>query len=257
MKDRGFTLIELLVVIAIIAVLAAILFPVFMQAKENGRKAACQSNLRQLGLGLTEYLENWHGRFMPAYLVTAEGNWMSRMKEYLRSPGVAKCPSDSVDERSPPHAAGNDVRGPSYRINGWMWGGDQTPGMRPHDVWGGNVQNNPVSLSEVRYVTSMLAFADGQAVNGWGSTTSFGGVTDLNVPYYVKTDSNAAARSPMNRHSDGFNVCFLDGHVKWSKAIAFPDAPFGGSRTGKDWPSDVEWKTWAGKSAPEWYVDNP
>ena len=64
-KLRAFTLIELLVVIAIIASLAAILFPVFAQARETARKASCQSNLKQMGNAWMMYVQDWDERFMP------------------------------------------------------------------------------------------------------------------------------------------------------------------------------------------------
>ena len=64
-SEKGFTLIELLVVIAIIAILAAILFPVFARARENARRASCQSNLKQIGLGILQYTQDYGRRFPP------------------------------------------------------------------------------------------------------------------------------------------------------------------------------------------------
>src|SRR3954449_5967067 len=66
-RKLGFTLIELLVVIAIIAIMAAILFPVFAQAREQARKASCQSNLKQLGLGLAMYTQDYDETYPPPY----------------------------------------------------------------------------------------------------------------------------------------------------------------------------------------------
>src|SRR5215212_7267934 len=97
---RGFTLIELLVVIAIIAILAAILFPVFAQAREKARQTSCLSNLRQISTAMMMYAEDHDGLFVPVigrpsrqeknfYLMS----WMHLLEPYTRSRGVFVCPS--------------------------------------------------------------------------------------------------------------------------------------------------------------------
>jgi prepilin-type N-terminal cleavage/methylation domain-containing protein/prepilin-type processing-associated H-X9-DG protein len=94
----AFTLIELLVVIAIIAILAAILFPVFAQAKEAGKKAVCTSNLKQIGLGLAMYTDAYDG-YMPGSSHTStfrfEGTWIYQLKPYLGNVDEIRiCPAD-------------------------------------------------------------------------------------------------------------------------------------------------------------------
>jgi prepilin-type N-terminal cleavage/methylation domain-containing protein/prepilin-type processing-associated H-X9-DG protein len=102
---RGFTLIELLVVIAIIAVLAAILFPVFARARENARRASCQSNLKQIGLGIAQYTQDYDERMPLAYSYfgsattlpagqTAFG-WADAVQPYIKSTQVLQCPSEN------------------------------------------------------------------------------------------------------------------------------------------------------------------
>ena len=99
-KAKGFTLIELLVVIAIIAILAAILFPVFARARENARRSSCQSNLKQIGLGLIQYTQDYDEINAPN--VTALGTtpatyrvWPDLVQPYVKSTQVFSCPSDS------------------------------------------------------------------------------------------------------------------------------------------------------------------
>lgn len=107
---RGFTLIELLIVIAIIALLAAILFPVFARVRENARKAACQSNLKQLALGFQQYVADYDNRFPhawdtnpqvpnnPPYIVATVGSddpviWPAKIFPYVKDKGIYNCPS--------------------------------------------------------------------------------------------------------------------------------------------------------------------
>src|SRR5688572_25092696 len=99
-KKTGFTLIELLVVIAIIALLAAILFPVFSRARENARRASCQSNLKQIALGALQYVSDYDGRLVPLVSlhddgVTIGSGWdqMDAIDPYLKSQQVRFCPS--------------------------------------------------------------------------------------------------------------------------------------------------------------------
>lgn len=148
MKRKGFTLIELLVVIAIIAILASILFPVFARARENARRSSCQSNLKQIGLGLLQYAQD-NDESMP-YIYGGCVNrgctgtpsdiyngylWQDVIYPYVKSEGVFNCPSERfgadnstdilpfkyVDPASYPSA---NVRGTyhkfigSYAING-------------------------------------------------------------------------------------------------------------------------------------------
>ena len=104
--SHGFTLIELLVVIAIIALLAAILFPVFARARENARRASCQSNLKQIALGMAQYVQDYDERF-PPYLTDASGNgavdvadgdqgWADLIQPYTKS--CLLYTSDAADE---------------------------------------------------------------------------------------------------------------------------------------------------------------
>jgi prepilin-type N-terminal cleavage/methylation domain-containing protein len=105
---HAFTLIELLVVVAIIALLAAILFPVFSARAENGRRASCQSNLRQIGLALLQYQQDWDETLVadwygpqpnnqsdPASYPNARYKWMDAIYPYVKSEQLFACPSDS------------------------------------------------------------------------------------------------------------------------------------------------------------------
>ena len=97
-KKKGFTLIELLVVIAIIAILAAILFPVFARARENARRASCQSNKKQMALGFKQYIQDYDELYPVATNGTAftGTTWSNVLQPYLKSQQIFQCPSDAA-----------------------------------------------------------------------------------------------------------------------------------------------------------------
>jgi len=184
MKQKGFTLIELLVVIAIIAILAAILFPVFARARENARKTNCQSNLKQIGLAFMQYAQDYDETLVH-YNLTNVGNWMKMLEPYLKNTGVLRCPS------APQSAS------VCYGYN--------------HYYLGNGSASSTYTMASVQNPAETVAFADG----AWDDTGAQVGRVYINSPHQTTYDYTAR---PAWRHGDGANVTFVDGHVKWYKA---------------------------------------
>ncbi len=116
---RGFTLIELLVVIAIIAILSAILFPVFQKVRENARRTACLSNLKQLGLAIVQYNQDFDEKEPNGASPYGQGSgWTNEVYPYVKSIAVFQCPDDSS----------HGTRASSYGMNSNFTIGNANPG---------------------------------------------------------------------------------------------------------------------------------
>src|SRR5579862_8014391 len=96
MRSYGFTLIELLVVIAIIAILAAILFPVFAKVREKARQTSCASNLKQIGLAISQYIQDYDEKYPESRHCDANWTpWQSQILTYIKSASVFRCPDNN------------------------------------------------------------------------------------------------------------------------------------------------------------------
>jgi prepilin-type N-terminal cleavage/methylation domain-containing protein/prepilin-type processing-associated H-X9-DG protein len=224
---RGFTLIELLVVIAIIAVLAAILFPVFAQAREKARQASCTSNLRQIGLAFAQYSIDYDERLPDRRDLKASlpggympwNNWPTSdprggwailvLDPYVKNAGIWSCPSiagsalgESVQVLQRINTTAN---APMSRY--WLWRFDR--GGLPMDtipldnLWG---KSEPQAVADLRAANNPQAgMPEGPAD------------VELTVdPYFPKTIPTVAPELRGRAvHMGGRNRLFLDGHVKY------------------------------------------
>jgi prepilin-type N-terminal cleavage/methylation domain-containing protein/prepilin-type processing-associated H-X9-DG protein len=195
---RGFTLIELLVVIAIIAILAAILFPVFASAREAARKATCQSNLKQIGSAVQLYSQDYDETMPNSGSGPAGGDVTGILEPYTKQrygQGIWKCLSH------PQFRTGDTT---SY---GYNWSYLIAPGPDyPHSNYSG-FNNSGVALSFLSRPADTLLFMDHAAPPGNANLWSY--VTRPGDP----TDNDGFGR-PHFRHNGQANVLYCDGHVK-------------------------------------------
>jgi prepilin-type N-terminal cleavage/methylation domain-containing protein/prepilin-type processing-associated H-X9-DG protein len=195
-SSAGFTLIELLVVIAIIGLLAAILFPVFSRARETARGIQCTSNLRQIGMGFAQYAEDYGGRYPIAGGEIAWDDpsgkkpWSQQLDPYLKSKQIFHCPSDGQSDFS-------------YFI-----------GVRAAYIDAGAAA--PVNERRIEYPTAFVLSGDTFSSSGGSSDTfkSFDADKDDYSQNCVGGDANGTPAMQWQRHNEGQNILFADGHVK-------------------------------------------
>ena len=218
-RRSAFTLIELLVVIAIIAILAAILFPVFARARENARRASCQSNLKQIGLGVLQYLQDYDERYPNQVTIGGGSNnppvgWADEIQPYIKSTQIFQCPSDTT----PPND--NKPGSPSY-TDYFMNAALGNTGDATNRVYNqGGISEAALTASSL---TVMLADADGASSNSTARYRSTGnsstGLSTVNQPTYG-SPGLVVSGNIVPRHLDGFTIGFADGHVKWYRSAA-------------------------------------
>ena len=187
LRPRGFTLIELLVVIAIIAILAAILFPVFAQARESARQTSCLSNVKQMSLGITMYLQDYDEKFCPARYDTIENrdkpdapwnvtknqhtDWAHVIYPYVKNTQIFHCPSaqDGADKDNK-NAVNSDRTGATtYAVN------NRLTGRWGQSLWG---EASQIKLAAMSFPATTILIvenssqgsggSEGNEKNGWG-----------------------------------------------------------------------------------------
>jgi prepilin-type N-terminal cleavage/methylation domain-containing protein/prepilin-type processing-associated H-X9-DG protein len=203
---QAFTLIELLVVIAIIAILAAILFPVFARARENARRSSCMSNLKQIGLGVMQYTQDYDEKF-PNWATNIAYNaanpqpygWADTLQPYLKSTQIFQCPSESTGPSSAPNVSGYT----DYAINMLLVYDNTTSTAGGKSV---------AVLTQPSVTVMMFDFLTRDGRNGYSVGCGNGTTT---CPAAGKASYPVGVAL---RHLDGMNYSFTDGHVKWFKS---------------------------------------
>jgi prepilin-type N-terminal cleavage/methylation domain-containing protein len=225
----AFTLIELLVVIAIIALLAAILFPVFSRARENARRTSCIGNMKQIGMGFMQYAQDYDERyptqasaapapyadFINQAVTYSNQNWIVSIYPYIKSWQVFKCPStmNFRTTANTPGVGGVPTRDSNtgYVANGVL--------IQEHDLGPRRMAliSNPSSIVLVSELYYSYSYSLLRPIRSPASSSQY--------TYWNYVGNSDPGMN--NQHFDGGVQAFADGHVKWRKQSAICAADYG------------------------------
>ena len=211
---RAFTLVEVLIVLFVIGVLAALLFPVFSRARENARRASCLGNIKQIGLGIMQYVRDYDEKYPLAY-ADSDGSgsynaafdvgWMQVLQPYVKSTQIFQCPSEPL-----PYA----------------------PPQRATDYWYSAPVAQTERMTDVDQPAQTVMCGDGVAmpaafVATHGALAYDGDAPSLKYNRDIWDVTEQTAGQGGRRHLGGMNFLFCDAHAKWLRPQSVGAAPIG------------------------------
>lgn len=232
MRRRGFTLIELLVVIAIIAILAAILFPVFARARDAARKTTCLNNLKQIGTAILMYAQDYDECLVPSAVGTCTAadsfSWGDLIQPYAKNTGLLWCPSNSAkvrinsgrivrDRGGTGTPAQDDCTGGginttqfnySYGVNGFSSSGLSAADSGPWATVG-------QSLAVIKAPANVAGIAEGRGASPWALGGGNGAYDYPSVDGQVDVRRHSASNAALQTNA-GVTIMYMDGHAKFT-----------------------------------------
>lgn len=225
-KKKGFTLIELLIVIAIISILAAILFPVFARARENARRTRCASNLKQLGLAMMQYSQDYDEKMLPTALyyslIRPDGTpgstalWPHILAPYVKNLNVFECPSSTLKY------AGSGGGWLPYGYN-YRSPGDGSCTTNCGVSMGGNAGDGSAAVAAIEDPSGTIAVSDA----GYYIVRFRGAAFSREQAVRASQCDASTFICQQARHLETINSLFVDGHVKsmpWQTILTAPGA---------------------------------